>query len=139
MPRSDIRDVVREAVLWANGQPIFENMDTNYGFEDGRFHIEGDYHSPDGQLRHGFLDLAFSVQQGDLQVIIVEHNIEGFNDEVEGLNTSLSAKLVQRVEDTLDLEVIEFREIEPLASNILQISFTTQIDPDSKVVPLSRQ
>lgn len=140
MPRSEIRDVVREAALWSDGQPIFEWLDTNYAFADGLFHIEGEFRAPDDQLQHGFLDLAFSVQRGELKVSIVGHNIEGLQeDEVERVNVALAIELAQNIEDSLNQEVIEYRKVEPLASNILQISLTPNMDPDAMIAPLPSQ
>lgn len=140
MPRSDIRDVVREAALWSDGQPIFERLDTNYAFADGLFHIEGEFRAPNDQLQHGFLDIAFSVERGELKMSIVETNIEGLQkDEVERVNAALAVELAQNIEDSLNQEVIEYRKVEPLASNILQISLTPEMDPDAMIVPLPSQ
>ncbi|MDX1416046.1 MAG: hypothetical protein R3293_17750 [Candidatus Promineifilaceae bacterium] len=136
MPRSDMRDVVRDAALWADGEPIFESLDTNYIFEADRFHIEGDYQGPDGQSRHGILELAFTARRGDLQLAVVEHNIEGLDDELERVNAALSLELAQKIEDTLDRQVVEFREVKPIADNILQITLILQPGPDSMTIPL---
>ncbi len=140
VPRSDIRDVVLEAALWSDGQPIFERLDSNYAFDDSQFHIEGDFRGSDGQSQHGFLDLAFNAKQGDLEVSIVEHNIEGLvDDEIERVNDALSAELMQMIATTLDQEVVEYRDVESLAYNILQISLITKMDSDAMIVPLPSQ
>ena len=131
--------MLRDAAVWADGRPLFTSLQTNYGFADGRFHIEGEYEAADGQLQPGFVQLAFAVQRGSLQVAIVEHNIAGLDDELERINAALSAELMAKIAGSLGQEVLAYRDVEPIAGSILQVSLTTALDPDQMVVPLPSQ
>lgn len=137
--RSHIRDVVREAARHADGEPIFEKLDTNYAFEDDRFHIEGEYRAADGSLRRGYLELAFSVEGGEPRVTIVEHDIPGIEGDIERINAALTTALEEMVADSLSQNIVSYRHIEPLAYNILEISLTAELDPDSMIVPLPQE
>ncbi len=77
LPRSDIRDVVRDAAVLENGQPLFSRIETDYGFTGDRFRVNGLYTAPDGTEQPGWIDLVFAANDGRLQVTVAEHTLQG--------------------------------------------------------------
>lgn len=136
MPRSSLRDLVRDAARRSDGEPLFESIAPNYAFEGNHFYLEGEYRDPSGTLRTGYLDLVIEVEEGRLVVSVADHNLAGLESETERLGADLSAALDEMVVESADQEVIRYLWVRTKDNNQLLIGHTLKADVGQGVIPL---
>ena len=134
LPRSEVRDAVRDGATLSNGEVLFSRIENDYGFVDDHFHLDGLANTDAGTTYDAFIDVTFVVEDEALRLEIANHNLQLDDDEVERLNAAISAEFMRSVADTIGREIHRYDAVE-IGENGLVV--TLRVEPMPGVVPLN--
>ncbi len=134
LPRSDVRDAVREGATLGNGEPLFAQIENDYGFVDDHFHLDGVANTNDGTTYDASMDLTFAIEDGVLRFEIVNHNLQLDAATLERLSDDISAEFMRSIADSTGREIHQYDAV-TINENVLVV--TMRVEPIPGVIPLN--
>lgn len=134
LPRSEVRDAVRNGAKLATGEPLLARIENDYGFDGDRFQLDGVANAVDGATSATHLELTVAQRDDALRFELADHDLQLGADEIERLNEAISAELMRSIAATLSREIHGYDAVQ-ISDNNLEV--TLRIEPMEGVVPLN--
>lgn len=134
LPRSEVRDAIRDGATLANGEPLFARIENDYGFDGSRFQLTGMANADSGTPHEARLELTFAIRDDEVRFEIDDHNLQLTADEIERLNDAISAEFMRSIEATMGRTIHGYDAIQV---GEYGLAVTLRVEPMAGVVPLN--